>query len=318
MRRLAAPATLALVLLFAGGAAAVTRPLPVEVRAHTGLRLTGIVWTGSRLLYVENTTNVLWAPGNPPTQFAQMPKVVEETRCVASPAAHGWPSDSIFCHSPDNIVYRVQSNGTVTTFAKLSDPLISDGALAFDTIGTFGYRLLTATGGSGSGEKGGTVYAVTPAGDVSSLGTYASPKGGGADEIIQAPPGFGSIAGQLVMTIDAESHGAIVAFDPKGGNRVLAYLPDGPNPISVVPKAPATAKPHVSRGLYLTDTLSTDVYRVPESALRAYAGDLIVGTELKAQFWVVAPKGNGFTTTRIPLKLPGGPKFNLEASAFVP
>ena len=317
MRRFAVLATLA-VLLFAGGASGVTRPIPVEVRAHTGLRLTGIIWTGSRLLYVENTTNVLWAPGKPPTKFATMPRVVEETRCLPSPGTHGWPAGPLFCHSPDNIVYRIEPDGTVSTFATIPDSQVSDGTLAFDRTGSFGFRLLAATGRSGSGEKGGTVYAVTPAGDVASLGTYSSPTGGGADEIIQAPRDFGSVAGQLVLTVDAESHGAIVAFDAKGRNRVLAYLPDGPNPISAVPKAPAAVRPRVSRGLYLTDTLSTDVYRVPESALRAYAGDLIVGTELKAQFWVVVPHGNGFRTTRIPLKLPGGPKFNLEGSAFVP
>ena len=36
------------------------------------------------------------------------------------------------------------------------------------------------------------------------------------------------------------------------------------------------------------------------------------------QFWVVAPHGQAFRTRRLPLKLPGGRKFNLEASAFIP
>jgi hypothetical protein len=224
----------------------------------------------------------------------------------------------LFCHSPDNVIYRVDADGTVSSFATLPDTQVSDGALAFDTAGGFGYRLLAATGRSGKGEKGGTVYAVDATGNPSSVGTYASPTGGGADEMIQAPPGFGSIAGQLVLTVDAESHGAVVAFDPTGHTRVIASLPDGPNPISVIPKSPPAAKPRVPRGLYLSDTLTRDVYFVAESALKRYAGNLIVGTELKAQFWVIAPSGRAFRTTRIPLTLPGARKFNLEASAFVP
>ena len=298
-------------------AAGATGRLPVAVYDHTGIRLTGVVWTGSRLLYMENTTNVLWAPGKPPTTFATLPKVVEETRCEASPGTHGWPAGALFCHSPDNVIYRVDPDGSVHELARLNDPLVSDGAIAFDRLGGFGYRLLAATGRSGADQQGGTVYAVSPAGTVARIGIYGSPRHGGAENMVQAPRGFGSIGGSLVLTLDAgAASGSIVAFDPKGRNRVLAYLPDGANPIAVVPSRPAPRRPPVPRGLYLSDTNSTNVFLAREATLRRYAGAIVVGTEIHAQFWVVAPHGSGYTTRRLPLVLPGS-NFNLEGAAFV-
>lgn len=299
----------------AGGA---TGRIPVSVHDHTGIRLTDVVWTGSRLLYMENTTNVLWAPGTPPTRFATMPKVVEETRCEASPAAHGWAAGSLYCHSPDNVIYRVDAGGGVHELARLNDPLVSDGAIAFDRVGSFGYRLLAATGRSGADQDGGTVYAISPDGAVARIGTYASPRHGGAENMVQAPKGFGSIGGWLVLTLDAgPASGSIVAFDPQGRNRAVAFLPDGANPIAVVPARPPRRRPSaVPRGLYLSDTNSTNVFLVREAALRRYAGDIVVGTEIHAQFWVVAPRARGFTTRRLPLTLPGS-NFNLEGAAFV-
>src|SRR6478735_1627167 len=40
---------------------AATSPISMPVHAHTGIRLMDVVWTGKRFLYVENTTNVVWA-----------------------------------------------------------------------------------------------------------------------------------------------------------------------------------------------------------------------------------------------------------------
>jgi hypothetical protein len=317
MRRLATVLAAAVAVVAASTAGGAGTPIPVSIYDHTGIRLTDVVWTGSRLLYMENTTNVLWAPGKPPTQFATMPRVVEETRCVPSPAAHGWPAGSLFCHSPDNVVYRVQADGAVNELARLNNPLISDGAVVFDRIGTFGYRLLVATGRSGAEQQGGTIYAVSANGAVARIGGYGSSRHGGAENMVQAPRGFGTVGGWLVLALDAGAKsGSVIAFGPKRQNRVLAYLPDGANPVVVVPAKPPTRRPAVPRGLYVTDTNSTNVFHVGEGALRRYAGDIVVGTEIGAQFWAVAPHGTGFTTRRIPLTLPGS-NFNLEGAAFV-
>src|SRR5690349_18507232 len=161
--------------------------LHFRVVAATGIPLTDVAWTGSSFLYVENTTNEVWAAppaGMPVRPFAAMPKEVEETRCRVSPGSHGWPKGAVFCHAPGNAIYRIDPSGTtVTVFASLPEKAISDGALAFDRSGSFGYRLLAATGRSGAGQKGGgNAYAIAPSGAVSRIGAYHGP--GGADEAL--------------------------------------------------------------------------------------------------------------------------------------
>ena len=309
--------TVLFVLLALGGSASAAPPrIPVRIHDHTGIRLTDVIWTGSGLLYMENTTNTLWTPGSPPVQFATMPRLVEETRCVAAPGRHGFAAGSLYCHSPDNTIYRVDAGtGVVTTFAKLPSAQVSDGAIAFDDVGNFGYRLLAATGRSGASEQGGVVYAIDPGGTVARIGAYSSPRGGGAENMVVAPARFGAGSGRIVLTLDAGTHGALVTMDSRGRSQVVAYLPDGPNPIVVVPpNAPVSASGVA--GLYFTDTLSTNVFFVPAGALRPYAGAVLAGTEIEGTFWVLTPRGKGFRTRRIPLRPPGS-KFNLEGAVFV-
>jgi hypothetical protein len=295
-------------------------PPTVRVFADTGIALTDILWTGKRFLYVENTANTVWsAPpaGTPLTRFASMPKQVEETRCRLSPGAHGFAKGDIYCHAPDGTIYRIGEDGsTVAVFAKLPSQTTADGALAFDTVGRFGYRLIAATGRSGAGQApGGTVYAIGPTGAVRTIGTYPGP--GGADEIAVTPRRFGTASGWLALTVDAGDRGAIVMMDPRGRTRQIASLPDGPNPIAAV-----TARAHQRRpssppaGFYVTDTASHKVFLIPAAQLAQYAGDLIVGSELKALFWVVRPKGRGFQTLLVPTSFPAG-TYNLEGATYV-
>ena len=82
-------ATITAMTLVVGAAAPATNPsvrfVPV---ARTGHNMDDIVWTGTQFLYVENTTNTVWAApprGLPLHEFASMPHLVEETRCVLSP-----------------------------------------------------------------------------------------------------------------------------------------------------------------------------------------------------------------------------------------
>jgi hypothetical protein len=315
-KRITAGAPLVVLLAVVAAASASAPGIRVRIHDHTGIALTDVIWTGSRLLYMENTTNTIWAPGTPPVKFATMPRVVEETRCVPAPGRHGFAAGSLYCHSPDNVIYRVDaSTGAVTTFARLPDTRVSDGAIAFDTVGGFGYRLLAATGRSGAGEQGGAVYAIDPGGGVTRTGAYASPAGGGAENMVVAPARFGTGGGRVVLTVDAGSHGSLVMMDPRGRTWVAAYLPDGPNPITIVPRRPS-APIGLAAGLYFTDTLSTNVFFAPAADLGRYAGDIIVGTEIKGTFWALAPNGSGFRTRRIPLR-PPGTKFNLEGAVFV-
>jgi hypothetical protein len=291
--------------------------LHFRVLAATGIRLADVTWTGDRILYVENTTNAVWsAPpaGKPLTAFASMPRQVEEMRCRISPGTHGWQPGLIFCHAPGNTIYRITADGkSVTAFAKLPEKGPADGALAFDYAGAFGYRLVAATGRSGTKNvSGGNVYAIDNKGLVRRIGHYPGP--GGADEVEIAPAGFGSVARSALLTVDLGPSGQLAAMSPSGKATVIAHLSDGPNPIAAI--VPTAIRGGDHAGLYLTDTLSKNAYFAPASDLQPYAGEVIVGSELKGLFWAVRPHGSGYTTARIPTTLRGG-TYNLEGMAYV-
>jgi hypothetical protein len=308
----------------APGPAARRPPLTFRVITKTKQKLDSIVWTGKQFLYVQNTTNTVWAAppaGRPLHKFATMPRLVEETRCVLSPGTHGFPPGAIFCHSPDNNIYEISPDGaTKTVFASLPAPYppAADGALAFDSVGRFGYRLLAATGRSGGLKPaGGLVYAIDSHGQVQQVGSYAGP--GGADELVIAPHGFGSVAGDALLTVDAgPSGGAVTALDPSGRRRSIATFPLGPDPIAAIPKLPSGTKGTVAPlpGLYVNDDKTGYTYVAPAASLARYAGDVIVGTEApRALFWILEPRGNGFA--EIPLRDNLSSGTSLEQAIFV-
>ena len=306
-------------------APAALRPtLTFHVIVKTMQKLDSIVWTGRQFLYVQNTANTVWAAppaGRPLHRFATMPRLVEETRCILSPGGHGFPPGAIFCHSPDNKIYEISLDGAhKTVFATLPAPYppAADGALAFDSVGRFGYRLLAATGRSGGVKPaGGLVYAIDPSGRVQRVGSYAGP--GGADELVVAPSRFGSVAGDALLTVDAGPHGgAVVALDPSGRTRSIATFPLGPDPIASIPQRPnstgATLAP--VPGLYVDDDKTGYTYVAPAASLARYAGDVIVGTESpRGLFWILKPSGKGFAEIPLRDNLPSGT--SLEQAIFV-
>jgi hypothetical protein len=301
-----------------------TLTLRFRVVAKTAQKLNSVVWTGRQFLYVQNTKNTIWAAppaGRPLHRFATMPRRVEETRCVLSPGRQGFPRGSIFCHSPDNKIYEISPDGSKkAVFATIRAPYppAADGALAFDSVGRFGYRLLAATGRSGGPRAaGGLVYAIDAHGHAQRLGKYAGP--GGADELVIAPRRFGSVAGDALLTVDAgASGGSVVAFDPGGRTRTIATFPYGPNPIAPIPRLrriTGRARGPLA-GLYLNDDKTGYTYVAPAASLARYAGDVIVGTESpRALFWILVPRRNGFA--EIPLRDNLSAGTSLEQAIFV-
>jgi hypothetical protein len=293
-------------------------PINVRVFADTGVKLTDVLWTGTRFLYLENTANTVWSAGPagaPVQKFASMPRRTEETRCRLSPGAHGFAPGAIYCHAPGNTIYRISADGAkVTTFAHLPETTTADGALAFDTAGRFGYDLIAATGRSGKANPAhASVYAISPSGHTRLVADYDAI--GGADEVMIAPKSFGTAGGAAILTVDAGSTGDVIAVGPDGLVRRIARLPDGPNPIVAIP----TNRSHggeVPPGLYLTDTNSRKVFFASATQLARYAGDLVVGTELKGELWVVRPYGDGFVTRLLRTNLPSA-KYNLEGATYV-
>ncbi|MCW2965889.1 MAG: hypothetical protein JWO17_3141 [Actinomycetia bacterium] len=316
-RAIALIAVLAAALGTAPDARGPVATLHFRVLAQTGIRLADVVWTGNGLLYLENTTNTVWSvppAGKPLTMFASMPRAVEETRCRVSPGTHGWEAGVIFCHAPDNTIYRITADGrSVTVFAKLPESSISDGALTFDTAGGFGYGLVAATGRSGAKTpSGGDVYTIDSSGSVRHVGSYAGP--GGADEVEIAPPRFGVAARAALVPVDAGATGRLVAMSADGKTTTIARFADGPNPIAAIVSTPIRGGARA--GLYVTDTLTTDVFVAPASELRAYAGDVVVGSEIQGLFWVIRPRGRGYEALRVPTTLRAG-HYNLEGMAYV-
>src|SRR5204863_9463691 len=116
-------------------------------------------------------------------------------------------------------------------------------------------------------------------------------------------------------TVDAGKTGSLVLMDERGRTRTITRLADGPNPIVAIPAAPH-AVTGAQPGLYVTDTKSTNVFFVPASKLRRYAGRLLVGSELQGLFWTVTAGRGGLAVERIPLTLPGK-GFNLENAIYV-
>src|SRR5581483_9610282 len=213
-------ALLALVLAVTVNAAA-PRPLQFSVFVRTSLPLGDVVWTGERFVYVAERSGRLEASdpdGSHLGTFASLTAEFEEVRCAASPAAHGWPARQLFCHGPHGEIWQVGPEGSVLRFATLPATGLQDGGLAFDTSGGFGFALLATSGGSA--EQGGTVYAIGPNGGIVTVGVYPHP--GGADNIVVAPPRFGSASGQLLLAIDARANGGrLLAMAPDGSVRVL-------------------------------------------------------------------------------------------------
>jgi hypothetical protein len=312
-------AALAVAVTGVAPAVAATPTVQFSIFARTNLRLTDIVWTGRQFLYVDNTTSRVAAAGPsgmPLMPFAAMPRQVEETRCVVSSGAHGFSAGDLYCHSPDNKIYRISPDGkTVALFASLGQLPRSDGALAFDTVGAFGYGLIAATGRSGGKTpSGGVVFAVDATGKVRHIGAYQNP--GGADEIAVAPAGFGSAGGQVLIAVDAGSSGSLVAIDASGTARTLLQLPDGPNPIMVLAPGQTPPAGPAKPGVYVTDTLSRAVYFAPAETFAPYQGAVLAGSELRGLFWIIRPNGNGFQALTLPTNLKAA-HYNFEAGIYV-
>jgi hypothetical protein len=296
--------------------------LHFTVFAHTDLPLGDVVWTGTRFLYNAENLGKLEtsdATGRDFQPFASLDQGGEEMRCLPAPTQPAfWPA-GIYCHTPDNRILRYSPDGSsVTELARLPEPGPSDGALAFDTVGRFGYTLLAVSGGSAS--NGGTLYSIRKGGQVTPVGAYPGP--GGADNIVVAPRSFGSQGGSVVITIDQDAvSGRVLAVDRHGTVTELASgLSPGTNPIAVIAAPPAKRAAGLpGAGLYLADTNSNSVYFTPAAGLKAYAGAVIVGTEKTARLWLVRPRaGGGFQTLVVNSDLSPTQNWNLESAEYVP
>jgi len=301
-------------LVFSAGATA-GPPTGLRPLAKTHLPLGDIVSDGGRLLYVAEHTGQIDSgepSGGPLRPFVTLPRAGEEVRCVPAPRDHGFAA-GLYCHTAANDIYRVTSAGRIVRFASLPERRTSDGALAFDTSGRFGFVLLAATGRSDD-RHGGAVFAISPRGKVSKIGSYPGP--GGAENLAIAPPGFGSAGGDLLLTTDTPRiEGRLLAIDPRGRVSTIAIVRgDGLNSLAVLP---ATAWSGRHPGVAIADTRSRIAWLIPAAILNPYLGDVLAATELRGGIYVVEPTARGYRTVRLNLDSTQT-QYNLEGATVVP
>jgi hypothetical protein len=294
-------------------AAAASPHLNVRPLVKTNLPLGDVVATDGHVLYIAEHTGQIEVgglEGSRPKPYVTLPREGEEVRCVPSPSKTRF-APGLYCHTAANNIYRVTRSGRVRLFARLPERRTSDGALAFDTSGRFKSMLLAATGRSND-HHGGGVYAIDSRGVVVKLGSYPGP--GGAENAAIAPKGFGTAAGELLLTTDTPSReGRLVAFAPNGRARVLAVVRgDGLNSLAVLPRRWGGRR----SGVLVADTLWRTAWFVPAQQLRRYVGDVLVAAELRGSVYIIEP-GNPYRTIRLETNLTRS-HYNLEGAAVIP
>jgi hypothetical protein len=319
----AAALSVASVFVCVASASSASAPtLTFKLFVNTSLPLGQVLWTGSSFVYIaEHQGQLLTSDpqGENVQPFANFTQGGDEMRCATSIGAPYWPS-GVYCHTPDNRILRITSDGkTITLLTRLPSSAghVSDGAITFDTVGHFGHRLLVASGGSES--NGGAIFAVTPRGTVTRIGSYPGP--GGADNLAVASTRFGTASGNVLIAVDQNKvTGSVISMNSHGHTSVIAaHLGNGVNPIDVIRASPSTRSPDAAApGFYFGDTESGNVFMAPAADLRPYVGDVIVGGELHSWFWIIRPThSGGFKTIRLQNNLPSK-QWALEGAAYVP
>jgi hypothetical protein len=301
------------------GAGAAPAPLRFALFVQTALPLGGIAQTPRGWVYTSENEGRFWtsdAAGRGLKELSRIDQGGEEVRCEAAPGGAGFVRGALYCHFPDDRIVRLRANGTFAVVATLPHSAAADGAMAFDTGGLFTRgAIVAATGGSAS--SGGDVYVVRANGRVRHIAAYPGP--GGAENLAIGPTRFGPVSRWALLAVDQTTvSGRVLAVGPRGQVRDLAAgLGNGINPIAVIRAPPKRrARASAAPGLYIADTLRKSVYVAPAAALRRYAGTVVVGTELTADFWAIRSTGGGYRAAPLPTNLERTP-WNLESAVYV-
>ena len=199
------------------------------------------------------------------------------------PDACPWPQDNVFVLDLTNPpgITQVDAGGHASHLATIAgvDTL---NAIAFDTVGRFGHRLLVA----GTSQNRQMVFAVDCQGGVTAIANPAPSFEGG---VAVAPETFGQFAGQLIGA--DENGGQVWAIDSSGRATVVA-TPNLPTGGDTGVESVGFVPPGFSNGgtAYLADRGTpnnpfpgTDtVLRLSSAALVSAGvrdGDLLVATE---------------------------------------
>jgi hypothetical protein len=309
-------------MLASGGlpAAAAAAPPILQFRlfARTNAPFGEILWTGSAFIYDGESQRTLYI-SNPDGSnfrvFTTVPQNGGEMRCILSPGQYGFAPKVIFCHASGGQIYQISMDGkSVTQIGAIPTPHGSDGGLTFDTTGMYGHVLLASTGGSDAGP--GVVYTISASGKSHLLGSYAGP--GGAERLAVAPPHFGAVSGEVLITIDQKDHhGRLLAMDPHGKVQILVTgLTWGLDPITPLTPGQAPVANGVAPGLYMADWASHNVFYAPSNGLKPYAGDLFLSTERHALMYILLPQSTGYHLQPLTTNL-RATDYNMEGVSYI-
>lgn len=254
-----------------------------------------------RLVLATHSGLFLLRPGRAPKPFARgssgyagaagEPYVALAPARRLSGANCAFHRDDVFALDPSSRpgVVRITARGQATRFMELPAGAFPAG-IAFDAVGTFGFRLLITVRSGGK-----TVLYATDCRGRSRLVTSQGPPVEGG--IAVAPRSFGRFGGDLIAA--DEVSGNVFAFDPRGQTRlvVASGLPAGGD-IGVEAVGFVRAPLGARSSAYLADlgspgspTPGTDSLLVRRgSDLRAAhlrVGDLVTATEASARTLVI-------------------------------
>lgn len=188
-----------------------------------------LVAAGSGKLYLLDPQGAVTPFAQGPGGYADDPggeaylTIVPDLRsAVLPPTAGCWQRGDVYIlrlHAPLGLT-RVDIHGAKSAFATIPNVTSLTG-ITFDTVGTFGYRLVVTAGVSGGKTE---VAAVDCAGTVSVI-TRAAPAMEGGIEV--APAGFGSFGGMLVAPDEYSGNIYAVAANGSSKRVVASGLPKG-------------------------------------------------------------------------------------------
>ena len=202
-----------------------------------------------------------------------------------------WP-DGIYCHLPDNRIFRIARDGSsMVLFAQLpAAALRRRPRLRLDGQ----VRVRAPCGDRRVGVERRRRLRDPPGRPRPARRRLPGPRRRRRDR--DGTEGVRHGLRPLLLSIDQDSvTGRVLAIDRKGSTQVVASgLGNGDNPIAAIPPAPKyPAGRLTAAGLYVPNTNTMDVYFARRGAAAPYAGQVLVGTELQGNFWLIRPTANG-------------------------
>jgi hypothetical protein len=207
------------------------------------------------------------------------------------------PGDVFVLVGPNGQIARVHQYGAVITnpFVNITGAAPLWGALLFDTVGTFGGRLIVV-------DQDGRVFLVTSTGSIVSPSPWSSLNKPGqlVEGAAVAPMGFGSLGGHLIIGVEGNTNsgpdaGKIFALESaaNGAATLLADIGFAAESLSFVPARGGTY--YQTQLDFRPRTRDNKLFFVSSSQFISRVGRLLAVNELGGEITEIALDGTNFT-----------------------